>query len=582
MPKVKLTPKFVTEVMTTKDKEKYQDTVQNGLVLRVTPKGKVYYFIATIPIPNRGKRQIEKKIGRVEDITLSAAREQAKAFLGAYISQASDPMFAYTKPKTVRRKLCKLSDVYKKWLLRYEKQKDTSKYENMQNGYSVLAKIYYATDTKGKPIVAADSLADLRLDELTEKKITSWQTASIIFSQMPIRTFYNPQSVSSAWGVESDVETGNLVTYPCPNSLTESTSSKNNGRDNTLKIVTDNPNLRWSQVLYMGTTNWGHLQNGYETIWYACLGRNRDLNGDDIVQADEIRWYLASIDQLTALWIGENALPSVIKLYDVSKVTSTNVPHLHVASSSLYNDDNVAYQSSKGNVDMIWAEEGASRGDVNRSYTFNEKRYSYDYRCVRNLGISLASINTVPDDYVQVNRGSYSINGTTYNEYIIDVSRLDPNTIRAASPNMVLGSHTERQDINRPASKFAVIYDRYWTADWNKVINETSTGTGRICPVGYRLPNQRELLLLSMYFGPDRPQQSQLYDNLFLSSYYGSGWSSSSGDRTFYPARTEYGYESITGRPGFAVESATSGDYTFVLLQSKPQFFVRCVRDVTE
>ena len=414
---------------------------------------------------------------------------------------------------------------------------------------------------------------------------TSWQTASIIFSQMPIRTFYNPQGVSSAWGVESDVETGNLVTYPCPNSLTEYTSSKNNGRNNTLKIVADNKNLQWSKVLYMGTTNWGQLQNGYETIWYACLGRNRDLNGDDIVQADEIRWYLASIDQLTALWIGENALPSVIKLYDVSKVTSTKVPHLHVASSSLYNNDYVTNQRSRGNVDMIWAEEGASRGDVNRSYTSNEDGYSYDYRCVRNLGISLANINTAPDDYVQVNRGSYSINGTTYNEYIIDVSRLDPNTIRAASPNMVLGSHTERQDINRPASKFAVIYDRYWTADWNKVINETSTGTGRICPVGYRLPNQRELLLLSMYFGPDRPQQSQLYDNLFLSSY-GGGWGSSSSssesDRTFYPARTEYGYASITGRPGFGIESAKSGDYTFLLLNSKPNFFVRCVRDLTE
>lgn len=412
---------------------------------------------------------------------------------------------------------------------------------------------------------------------------TSWQTASIIFSQMPIRTFYNPQSVSSAWGVESDVETGNLVTYPCPNSLTESTSSKNNGRDNTLKIVTDNQKLRWSQVLYMGTTNWGHLQTGYETIWYACLGRNRDLDGDDIVQADEIRWYLASIDQLTALWIGENALPSVIKLYDVSKVTSTKVPHLHVASSSLYNNDYVTNQGSRGNVDMIWAEEGASRGDVNRSYTSNEDRYSYDYRCVRNLGISLANINTVPDDYVQVNKGSYRINGTTYNEYIIDVSRLDPNTIRAASPNMVLGSHTERQDINRPASKFAVINDQYWKATWNDVISETSTVAGRICPTGYRLPNQRELLLLSMYFGPDRPEQSQSYDNLFPSSYR-SGWDSSSSesDRTFYPARTEYGYASITGRPGFGIESANSGDYTFLLLNSKPNFFVRCVRDLTE
>lgn len=409
---------------------------------------------------------------------------------------------------------------------------------------------------------------------------TSWQTASIIFSQMPIRTFYNPQGVNSAWGVESDVETGNLVTYPCPNSLTESTSSKNNGRNNTLKIVTDNQNLRWSEVLYMGTTNWGHLQNGYETIWYACLGRNRDLNGDDIVQADEIRWYLASIDQLTALWIGENALPSVIKLYDVSKVTSAEVPHLHVASSSLYNND-VTYQSSRGNVDMIWAEEGASRGDVNRSYTSNVGGYSYDYRCVRNLGISLADINTAPDDYVQVNKGSYRINGTTYNEYIIDVSRLDPNTIRAASPNMVLGYHTERQDINRPASRFAVISDRYWEATWNDVISETSTK--RICPIGYRLPNQRELLLLSMYFGPDRPEQSQTYENLFASSY-SNGWgsSSSSGDRTFYPARTEYGYASITDRPGFGIESANSGDYTFLLLNSKPDFFVRCVRDLTE
>ena len=126
------------------------------------------------------------------------------------------------------------------------------------------------------------------------------------------------------------------------------------------------------------------------------------------------------------------------------------------------------------------------------------------------------------------------------------------------------------------------IRDRYWKATWNDVISETSTVAGRICPTGYRLPNQRELLLLSMYFGPDRPEQSQSYDNLFPSSY-GGGWGSSSeSDRTFYPARTEYGYASITGRPGFGIESANSGDYTFLLLNSKPNFFVRCVRDLTE
>ena len=45
------------------------------------------------------------------------------------------------------------------------------------------------------------------------------------------------------------------------------------------------------------------------------LLRNRDLNGDNIVQPNEIRWYLAAIDQLVDLYIGEYALDDASRLY---------------------------------------------------------------------------------------------------------------------------------------------------------------------------------------------------------------------------------------------------------------------------
>ena len=58
MPEVKLTPKFVNDITTLKKKEEFQDSVQKGLVLRVTLKGsKNYYFIESIPIPNVAKKK---------------------------------------------------------------------------------------------------------------------------------------------------------------------------------------------------------------------------------------------------------------------------------------------------------------------------------------------------------------------------------------------------------------------------------------------------------------------------------------------------------------------------------------------
>lgn len=417
---------------------------------------------------------------------------------------------------------------------------------------------------------------------------TSWQTATITFTQMPIRTFYNPydKELTSAWGTESIVEgkedgMSELPTYPSPKGLTADNSSMDNGRANTLKIIPTGGNLRWSEVLQMETSNWGELESDYRSIWYACLGRNRDLDGDDIVDKDEIRWYLASIDQLTDLWIGDEALPDMAKLYDISEVTTTNVPNIHVASSTMFNNDNVGATKvdpygvgEKGNVWIIWAEEGASRGDVNRSYNgFNDTGLNYDYRCVRNLGISLANIDYVPNDYVVTGSSSYN----DENEYWIDVSKLNVNALRPASPNQVLVRHNEREYYNRPASKFAVLVNELANigSSWSDIISESGNWLSghRICPSGYRLPNQRELLLLSMYFGPDQEN----FPDLFPMQAYSNN---------FYVSKTEYGFNTIVGgnRPGFAVDRVKDG-YTFRLLEgltsgNTAHYYARCVRDV--
>ena len=82
-----------------------------------------------------------------------------------------------------------------------------------------------------------------------------------------------------------------------------------NGRLNMLNLINARQTvnqLHWTDVLGVVTDVDHQLNSGYESIWYACLLRNRDLDGDDVIDADEIRWYLASVDQLTDLWIGGN------------------------------------------------------------------------------------------------------------------------------------------------------------------------------------------------------------------------------------------------------------------------------------
>lgn len=428
---------------------------------------------------------------------------------------------------------------------------------------------------------------------------TSWAESVITFSQRPIYTFYDPDSdVSTAWGTEfknesEDAEDGTDKNLPATSSaLNDINWIKDNntfddGRKNTLEVLGQITDLKWTDVLYLNDGDYGRLKDKYKSVWFACLGRNRDLDGDNIVDQDEIRWYLASVDQLTDIFIAEAAVPNA-KLYS-QNATSASVPLEHVISST-YHTGSAPW--------IIWAEEGASRGVYGSSG--DKTTDPHTYRCLRNLGLSLNDKDSDLDDYVKSSHnsdGSYYTtdrrvtvgNGTvTYKEVFIDLSRLEPNTLRAALTGGILPQNKERDDNNRPYRKFAVLVStngddglypqnsssQAWS--WNSLYaGETITNP---CPEGYRAPNLRELML--MY---------TTYPTLFEEEFY----TTNNYKYSLYLCKTGFSfngwgnYHDVNNnptRPGFVYLYDINNQYGNLKLldsgEANQKGKVRCVRDV--
>lgn len=326
-------------------------------------------------------------------------------------------------------------------------------------------------------------------DKYTEDHLSSVIKARYSFRQRSVRTIYNVNNpdLKTAWGLESTMEPEERIwTGSITNGI--ETTSKDNGRLNTLRILLGNnyeiyPNtLHWTDVLSV-EDEYG-LKDGYDRAIYACLIRNRDLDGDNVVDADEIRWYLASINQLVDIYLGEYALDEPSRLYPrdaVDRPDANKGVYWHYTSSS-YNEHDDPW--------VLWSEEGASVGLKSGSEAKYNGEY-YSYRCLRNLGLPLERPDETPDDLVEV-----TSSGSTY---YIDLSRMNEKS-RRDNLETTLAAHNEREQDNRPYQYFEVHPDYFPTSG---VYNWTYYQTANVCPSGYRVPNQRELLIMSTRLSPE-------------------------------------------------------------------------------
>ncbi len=233
---------------------------------------------------------------------------------------------------------------------------------------------------------------------------TTLTNSYITITQNSIKTIYNPDCTDNAWGLETTNETGPLTHVTnriggngpihdnYNNEIGKRTNTLGDGRTNFLNfwVGTDwNGNdrqgtIHWTDAMNVNkdVENGNDLNVDYRNAFYACITRNRDLNGNNLTDADEIYWYLAARDQLTGLWIGQGAIDDEAWMYQ-----GDGSEQNHLITSS--------HRPTGGNYWIIWAEEGASLGGLrirgdDEYEDAQGQPLPYDYRCVRNLGIDIA------------------------------------------------------------------------------------------------------------------------------------------------------------------------------------------------
>lgn len=424
-------------------------------------------------------------------------------------------------------------------------------------------------------------------------------TSSHSIIQQSIQTFYNIYSpdLTSLWGTEHldemsyyrrvDKDPGQTAWSWWPSGRTVPTGTRGNeenGRVNSATLWGLNSSTpRWDTFLDYDVDNMTpELQSDYQYLAYSCLTRNRDNDGNEVVDPEEVRWYTAAVNQIVGMWVGNESLSPSARIYQPRNAANTS-SGLDWRSWVLSSTD---ASSDINKMVIIRAEEGCTKSFYNEFdwAGFNETQRDKvtSIRCVRNIGtyqsggapvdISYAPYDHQVDQYYEVAAG-VDANGNALpnadGTYTVRFSRLNPKSIREYTADD-LPYHQEYSQHNKVylelvmQSRDNYVYaDKSFPAEDEEVINNniTSTGHNSYCPTGYRLPNMTELLLMV---------------SLQPSSY----WTSS----TTYPCRTYYSYgavgKQITGEDekiGWAYSMSTGR--MNMINQGTSLTGVRCVRD---
>ena len=329
-------------------------------------------------------------------------------------------------------------------------------------------------------------------------------TGSVItIQQKSIQTIYNTDpsisSLTSAWGLEYVDEFSGK--WEWGSTSTAGNTSYSNGLLNSVKLWELNSGdafqagSSWSKFMNFEVDNdTPQLKDTYKNLRYSCMTRNRDNNGDGVIDRDEIRWYTASINQLIGLYIGDGLVDPKSRLYNRSATdqasTTPSVWMQHVASSTT--DDN-------GYSTIVWAEEGIATGPSNNPQDGAGNEMTI--RCVRNLGIATdAELTVEPQNYIQ--KSSPDGKTTTFTNTYLNPAALRYYTSRE------LDLHNQNAEENRLYKKFEVYSDytpesnvNLGFVDFNKRVTEAidKGEDNPYCPAGYRLPNQRELAIMKYH-----------------------------------------------------------------------------------
>lgn len=380
-------------------------------------------------------------------------------------------------------------------------------------------------------------LSDVQLSQDEQSNLVN---ASHSIIQRSIQTIYNINSpdLTSLWGLEHTDEIRQTASWngwpwgvASNSKINDLVKSEDNGRINTAALwglypAPDEEHDEWADFLnYEVDNSLPELKDDeHRVMAYSCLTRNRDNNGDGFIDAEEVRWYMASINQLKGLWIGNESLSSSARVYQPNPKADWRA---HILSSTCPKSANLpkVLNAEEGSATFEYSVNGMDWAQP-RSY----ERLRESVRCVRNLGtysvggatldISDAPYGLIPDSFFTVEETVDPAHSSDhdYSSYTIHFARLDSRSMREFS-NSELPFHDEKSSNNRVYLELHVQSrasrtqtpdyadagsNHIFPAETAKIdlgqINEaiTNEGHNKFCPAGYRLPNQKEMAMMTL------------------------------------------------------------------------------------
>ena len=276
---------------------------------------------------------------------------------------------------------------------------------------------------------------------------SSYSKIHSYISQLSMETFYNDRALSlNAFGMETYNETPLTFAYGSPQ--VDSDLSDSDGRENQKKLISAANSPYWSRYINSTKNGWTSsvgterathklAAEAYSTqaAYSACMSRNRDLNGNGKIDENEIRWYLASLNEYIRMGIGNNALSSA-RLFFGDKDNLSNYPSGDIKNGSLY------YTSSESAKRVYWAIEKGSYGEVGSYYDGS----SLPIRCIRDLPATSTSTDVSSIDGVESD-ATYKYYANLSPQLLVFKDRLVSSLYRQyASGSLIV--HNEDDDAN--------------------------------------------------------------------------------------------------------------------------------------
>ena len=335
-----------------------------------------------------------------------------------------------------------------------------NKLDVSQDGKSLYAKVEYGISQRSIATfyLKSDSVAfgtetydeeELFGNELGDKGTDDKRYGKYKIDNKPVRNHQDWNARASAVASNAYIEGGN----------TEVSWYGNLGTDGT---YVDNAYIN----------NIENVQPLYKAVAKACMSRNRDYDGDGIIEENEIKWYLASVGQYRALYFAQNVLPVDSRLISIDDLTAINNRYGTSWGSDTNGHDARGdyhyWTCSAGNAATFWPEEGLTNNPVGPVNPGNWVSRAELVRCVRSLQSGSSgqpSYGLVePQKYYTLEKepityttttGGYRPQETTVNDTIYTFI-MDGIKVNRSESNAPLSVHHELDDENDFTYSFVV------------------------------------------------------------------------------------------------------------------------------